>query len=75
MKNTDFYHRSRLNILDIHLKKVNILYLLHDVISLPDAMSYDKMFINIWEEVLAVSTGLNLNGKSAHIKIGPVMFK
>ena len=29
MKNTDFFHRIRWNIFGIHLKKVNILYLLH----------------------------------------------
>ena len=37
-----FSTHSMKNIFGIHLKKVNTLYLLHGVISLPDATSCDK---------------------------------
>ena len=58
VKNTDFFHRTRWNIFGIHLKKVNILYLLHGVISLPNATLCDKR-LSIWSLATVVINSIN----------------
>ena len=56
----------------IHLKKVNILYLLHGVISLPDARSCDKFILSHCLELVQVrKMSTEIVDKDAKHKLKP----